>query len=176
MKSSDANLAQFACVYIKKEFVTEDSGLSRDGFSQMSQQLFEFVDFNKSGAYMQSLGYLIVKVFAKVEQLEELLNKTVTWSQNENPLARSFAMYLIEVLADVHIPVELFNKYLTEFANIFSTNLNDPDIRVKVSALKATSSFLTSMQNKEDIKQFSPIIEPMLNTIIDALQQDESIG
>lgn len=125
---------------------------------------------------MQSLGYLIVKVFAKVEQFEELLNKTVTWSQNENPLARSFAMYLIEVLADVHIPVELFNKYLTEFANIFQTNLNDQDIRVKVSALKATSSFLTSMQNKEDIKQFSPIIEPMLNTIIDALQQDESIG
>ena len=28
MKSNDANLAQFACVYIKREFVSEDSGLS----------------------------------------------------------------------------------------------------------------------------------------------------
>ena len=135
----------------------------------MSNQLFDFVDFNKSGAYQQSLGYLIVKVFAKVEQFEEPLNKTVQWSQNENPLARSFAMYLIEVLADVHIPVDLFKKYIQEFANIFSTNLNDPDIRVKVAALKATSSFLTSMQNKDDIKDFAPIVEPMLNTLILAL-------
>lgn len=54
-------------------------------------------------------------------------------------------MYLIEVLADVHLPVELFKKYKAEFATIFQNNLNDPDARVKVSALKATSAFLTSL-------------------------------
>lgn len=42
--------------------------------------------------------------------------------------------------------------------------------------MKATSSFLTSLENKEDTKLFSPIIEPMMNTIIAALQQDEQIG
>jgi len=82
-------------------------------------------------------------------------------------------MYLVEVLADVHVPVELFKKYLGEFANIFASGLNDSDIRVKVSTLKATSAFLTSMENKEDVKEFAPIIEPMMNTIIEALKQDE---
>ena len=62
MKSTDANLAQFACVYIKREFVGME-GFSRDGYTQMSNQLFDFVDFNKTGAFMQSLGFLIVKVF-----------------------------------------------------------------------------------------------------------------
>lgn len=85
-------------------------------------------------------------------------------------------MYLIEVLADVHLPVELFKQYIKEFANIFVTGLSDQDVRVKVSTLKATSAFLTSLENKEDVKEFAPIIEPMINTIIQALQEDEDIG
>lgn len=54
--------------------------------------------------------------------------------------------------------------------------MNDSDIRVKVSTLKATSSFLTSIEDKNDVKEFSPIIEPMVNTIIEALKEDEEIG
>jgi len=176
MRDTNPNYAQFACVYIKKAFVTDDKGISREGFESIREQLFEFVDFNKSGAFMQSLGYLIVRVYAKLEKFEELMNKTVEWSTNEEPLARSFAMYLVEVLADVHLPIELFKKYIKEFANIFVSGLNDSDVRVKVSTLKATSSFLTSLEEKEDVKEFAPIVEPMINTIIDALQHDETIG
>lgn len=85
----------------------------------MKNGLFDFVDFNKQGAYLQSLGFLIVKVYAKLEQFVELMSKTVEWGQSAEPLARSFAMYLIEVLADVHMPVDLFKQYISDFANIF---------------------------------------------------------
>lgn len=177
MKSSDPLIAQFACVYIKWAYVgNEVSTLPRESFEEMKTKLFDFVDFDKQGAYLQSLGFLIVKVYAKLEQFVELMNKTVEWGQSENPLAWSFAMYLIEVIADVHMPVELFKQYVNEFANIFAKGLSDTDVRVKVSTLKAASSFLTSIEDKNDVKDFAPIIEPMMNAIIDALQHDETIG
>jgi importin-5 len=177
MKNPDPLIAQFACVYIKRAFVgTETSNLPRESFEHMKNSLFEYVDFNKQGAYLQSLGFLIVKVYAKLEQFVELMAKTVELGQSQEPLARSFAMYLIEVLADVHMPVALFKQYVADFANIFSSGLSDADIRVKVSTLKAASAFLTSIEDKADVKEFAPIIEPMMNAIIEALNHDEAIG
>lgn len=181
MRHQDPLIAQFACVYIKKAFTPskaeeEDTVLPRETFETIKNNIFDYVDFNKQGAYLQSLGFLIVKVYAKLEQFVELMAKTVEWGQSSEPLARSFAMYLIEVLADVHMPVELFKKYVQDFANIFQSGLNDSDVRVKVSTLKAASAFLTSIEDKNDVKDFAPIIEPMINAIIDALQNDEKIG
>lgn len=169
-------IAQFACVYIKREFVQNDEGLSREGFDSMRDQLFGFVDFSRPQAYLQSLAFLIVKVYAKLEQFENLLEKTGEWGQHKEAKARSFAMSLIEVLADVHLPVELFKKYIQQFATIFQNGLNDATTEVKVSTLKATSSFLTSLQEKGDVKEFAPIIQPMIETIITAMKEDETIG
>lgn len=176
MGGEDNDVAQFACVYIKKQYVNSDAGISREGFESIKDKLFLYVNFDKSAAFLQSLAFLIVKVFAKLEQFEKLLERTTEWGQHSDAKARSFSMYLIEVLADVHIPVNLFKQYISNFATLFQNGLGDDTINVKVSTLKATSAFLTSLQDKQDVKQFSPIIEPMINVMIEALQSDEMIG
>ena len=60
-------------------------------------------------------------------------------------------MHLVEIYANCFLSKELFKKYIKEFDKIFNSGLNDPNGRMKVSTLKATSSILTTFEDKDDI-------------------------
>jgi hypothetical protein len=54
--------------------------------------------------------------------------------------------------------------------------LADSELKVKVAALKATSSFITSLDETELVLQFSDLINTILSTVIEALKTDEAAG
>jgi hypothetical protein len=59
---------------------------------------------------------------------------------------------------------------------IFAQSLTDREISVKVAALKATSAFLTSIDDQDMVVQYIDIIPHLLNTIVEALKSSEDQG
>lgn len=66
--------------------------------------------------------------------------------------------------------------YKDSFMNIFAKSLNDREITVKVAALKATTAFLTSIDDSELVLSYKDVIPHLLNTVVEALQTNEDQG
>lgn len=56
---------------------------------------------------------------------------------------------------------------------IFQKGLNDKDMNVRVASLKAITAFLSGIEDQEVVLGFSPILDVVLTTVVDALQKDE---
>jgi len=78
-------------------------------------------------------------------------------------------MYIFEVVSDCHLSNEQILAYKDSFMNIFAKTLSDRDLHVKVASLKATTAFLTSVDDSDVAMQYAGIIPAMLNTVVEAL-------
>lgn len=79
-------------------------------------------------------------------------------------------MYIFEILADCHLSPEQINLYKDSFMKIFDESLTDREITVRVAALKATSAFLTSLDDSDVVLSYSAIVPNLLNVVVEALQ------
>ena len=100
----------------------------------------------------------------------------VEWAQSDNNSGREFSMYIFEVLSDCHLTNEQLMKYKDSFMNIFAKTLTDRNINVKVASLKATTAFLTSVDDSDMALSYVEIIPHLLNTVVDALKEKEEQG
>ena len=67
-------------------------------------------------------------------------------------------MYLFEVLSDCHLTPEQLTTYKDSFMTIFSKSFTDREVSVRVAALKATTSFLTSIDDSDIVMSYIGII------------------
>ena len=100
----------------------------------------------------------------------------VQWAQSDNVKSRLFAMYLFEVLADCHLAPEQLTVHKDSFMSIFSSMLQDKDVSVRVAALKATTSFLTSIDDSDLALSYASVLPTLLSTVVDSLKSNEEQG
>ena len=98
------------------------------------------------------------------------------WATSESAKGRLFAMYLFEVLADCHLSPEQIKKYKDSFMQVFAGALKDNQVQVRVAGLKATISFLTGIDDSDVVVQYVGIVPAILNTVVEALQENEDQG
>lgn len=121
-------------------------------------------------------GDVLSKIFAKQNKSEDLLKLLVEWAQNDSTNSRLFAMYVFEVLSDCHLTPDQLSTYKDSFMQIFSKSLTDREVTVRVAALKATTSFLTSIDDSDVVMGYIGVIPQILNTVVEALKEDEGQG
>lgn len=85
-------------------------------------------------------------------------------------------MYLFEVLSDCHLTPEQLTNYKDSFMTIFSKSFVDREVSVRVAALKATTSFLTSIDDSDIVLSYIGIIPQIINTVVEALKENEDQG
>jgi len=85
-------------------------------------------------------------------------------------------MYVFEILSECHLTLEQLNADKGNFYSIFEKALSDTDTKVNVAALKATSSFLTSIEDEATLQVFQPLMQLILNTMVEALKTEEEQG
>jgi len=85
-------------------------------------------------------------------------------------------MYLFEVLSDCHLSSEQLTSYKDSFMTIFAKSLTDKEVVVRVAALKATISFLTSIEDTDIVMGFQGIVPQILSTVVEALKENEDQG
>ena len=134
------------------------------------------MDFNQPLTLLKRKGDIISKIYAKQNKSEDLLKLLVDWAGSDNTASRQFAMYLFEVLSDCHLTPEQLSTYKDSFMNIFSKSFTDREVSVRVATFKATTSFLTSMDDSDLVMQYVGIIPAMLNTVVEALKENEEQG
>lgn len=63
-----------------------------------------------------------------------------------------------------------------DFKKIFDKALKDPEVDVRVAALKAITSFVSWIEDQDTVMSFAPVLPTLLNTVVEALQNDEEQG
>lgn len=135
-------------------------------------------DFEKQSInLLKRKGDVLAKIYARQNKNEDLLNLLVQWAQAENNTnSRVLALYIFEILADVHLTGEQMTTYKDSFMTLFSKALTDREVTVRVAALKATTSFLTSIDDSEMVMQYAGVVPQILNTVVEALKENEEYG
>ncbi len=160
MKNTDISVAQLAALMYKKLFLDDSrsEGISESDLEMMKVTVMNTMDFNQPLSLLKRKGDIISKIYAKQNKSEDLLKLLVEWAQSDNVSSRQFAMYLFEVLSDCHLTPEQLSTYKDSFMGIFAKSFTDREVSVRVSALKATTSFLTSIDDSDIVMQYIGII------------------
>lgn len=131
--------------------------LSVDDLDVMKQAVMSTIaeDFSTQNmTLLKRKGDIISKIYVRQNRSEELLKMLVEWSNSESSPARQLAMYLFEVVSDYHLTSEQLTAYKDSFMTIFTKSLTDKELLVRVAALKATISFLTSIEDTDIVMGF----------------------
>ena len=139
----------------------------------MKTTIMSTMDFEQPLTLLKRKGDIISKIFAKQNKNEELLKVLVQWAQAENVKSRQFAMYLFEVLSDCHLTPEQLTNYKDSFMTIFAQSFKDKEVSVRVAALKATTSFLTSIDDSDIVMSYIGVIPQILSTVVESLKENE---
>lgn len=142
----------------------------------MKTAIMSTMDFSQNITLLKRKGDIISKIFAKQNRSEELLKHLVDWASNESSNGRQFAMYLFEVVSDCHLSSDQLTAFKESFMAIFTKSLTDKEVAVRVAALKATISFLTSIEDTDIVMGFQVIIPQILNTVVESLKENEEQG
>jgi hypothetical protein len=163
---------------MKKYFLDDQraENVTNDELNNMKLFVQESLDFAQPISLLKRKGDLISKIYAKQDKNEELLGELLQWANNENSNARLFAMYLFEVLSDVHLTEEQLIKHKDALMMVFSKSFQDDDVKVRVAALKACTCFMTSIDDSDVAMTFKPVVPTLLSTVVEALKTDEDQG
>ena len=175
MSNPKDNIANLSWVLFKKYYLEGDV-VSAETLKLLEENIFNILDFERSNLVLHGQGGVIVRVFGKLNAVKTLLDKIIEFSQNENTATRELAMYMLEILVDVHIPTELAKENIHHFKAIFKQGLEDKELKVRVASLKATSSFITSLDETDVALQLADLVSTILTTVIEALKVDEDAG
>ena len=169
MSSSVENIFQLSTLLFKKTFC-EDAQKFKSYSNEDKNSLITLVkskiDFSgaKSWKSLQRLAEALSPLYQETNLANGVVDILKWFSDQENALSRKFAIFLIEVLCTLNAINEsvLDSGAITNFKNIFSKGLEDPNIDVKVSSLNCVTQFLINISN-EKILQFSELTDKMLS-------------
>ena len=163
----------------KKLFLDDERAdqLSVEDLEHMKMNVMSTIDFNGNSILsLKRKGDILSKIYAKQNKNEDLLKLLVEWASSDLPTSRVFAMYVFEVLSDCHLTPAQLSAYKDSFMNLFSKSLTDRDLQVRVAALKATTSFLTSIDDSDLVLSYMGVMPQLLNTVVEALKENEEQG
>lgn len=60
--------------------------------------------------------------------------------------------------------------------SLFTESFKDPNVKVRTATLKALTSFLTSIDEEDEVMRYAPMMESLLDVVIQVLQEDEEEG
>jgi len=83
-------------------------------------------------------------------------------------------MYNFEILSEYHLSQDHIVKNSQTFLGLFSQTLQEDDISVKVASLKAITSFLSSIEDTDEVVKYKSMMEGLLDVVIQVMQSDET--
>lgn len=126
---------------------------------------------------------IICKCFSKLEnRYGELIKNLVdamkapSTTPEEDVKRKVFALYNFEVLAEYHLSQELIVENSAHFVELFAASLEDPQVEIKVASLKAITSFLSSIEDTENVLTYKSLATKLLQVVIEVLNRDEEQG
>ena len=171
MSSTTENIFQLSTLMFKKVYcddIEKLKALSEEEKNTLLNLVKSKIDL--TGAKSWKSLQRIAEALSPLYQVTNLSNGFVdilSWFNNqENPLSRKFAVFVIEVLCNLSAVNEsvLDGTAINNFKEIFSKGLDDENIDVKISTLNCVTQFLINIINEDILLKFSDLTDKMLNT------------
>lgn len=180
MKQEKPEIRQLAILLLKKTYLEDKEilkYLTADSLNLLEKILKENLDFeNKDWKTLQRTGEALAILFTGSD-LPTCFRDILSWFSSANSSARRFAVFIIENLCELNVITDAIAKNsFAEFSQIFEKGLCDPETKVKVSSLKATSQFLNNISAKETLMKFQGLAPVIIQSLIDVLKADIESG
>ncbi|KAJ3423429.1 importin-5-like [Anaeramoeba flamelloides] len=141
---------------------------SQNQKQKLQDQLLQFI-FNIHDKYLLKRVCDLIQVIAQKNlpqgKWPELIPFIINLAEKEESLLIEINMYLIkELMSSLYV---YFVDEFETFKDIFYhfLNLEYSPLPVRLSTIKATTSFLIKIKDENDIKQLKDLINPILTTI-----------
>jgi len=121
-------------------------------------------------------GDVLSKIYSKLEKKDVFVQYLVSLCGSESPKCRQFAMYVFEILSEMHLSSEELSGAKKDFMGIFERALQDTEVNVRVAALKAISAFMSGLDDSSVALEFATVLPMLLDVIVEALHKDEDQG
>ena len=177
------------CVLLKKYFLdvrpaskltnpdVVATELSAGDLEQLRSSVVESLAFDsQSLSLLKRKCEVLGKIYSKLDRQTDLIQFLVQQQNQADVKCRQFAMYGFEIMSEMHLTSEQLTGAKKDFQAIFEKALVDPEILVRVAALKAITAFVGAIDDQDIVMEFVPILEPLLNTVVKALEADEEQG
>jgi hypothetical protein len=99
-------VASMCCVLLKKYFLDSRAAteLADQDLENLRNALLESIDLDKQPlSLLKRKGDVLSKIYAKLNKTEMLLAYLVQLADHADPKVRQFAMYVFEVLSEIHL-------------------------------------------------------------------------
>lgn len=163
----DAEARAFAPVLLRP-LIEVKSGvyekLEPQAQAAVKAQLLEAVAVEPVAHIRRKIGHLIAELASVSQKFgqswPELLAAVSALTTHADALMRETAFDVLAKLAE-YVP-ELLAPHKESFLALFTTSLNDTSGEVQIASLKAASSFLLTLEERQELVAFAVIINPML--------------
>ena len=180
ISSNDENISQLSSLMFKKVYLENKnimSNLTDEQILQMKNFLKSQITFNqnKSWKTLQRIADNLSHLY-QLSDIKESFSEILNWFNNNEPLARKFAIYIIEVLSDLLVfKNDLVKSNLNDFKSMFNKGLNDNDIQVKVSSIISLTQFIINLNDDSLIEEFSQLIDTLLISVFSVIGKNENL-
>jgi len=179
MSSGVENIFQLSTLLFKKMYCENPETLKSftpEDKSSLISLVKSKIDFSgaKSWKSLQRLAEALSPLYQATNLPDGFVDILKWFSDQSNALSRKFAIFIIEVLCTLNAINEkvLDSGAISNFKQIFSKGLEDPDIDVKVSSLNSVTQFLTNIEGEPILLQFSELADKMLSALIETLKYE----
>ena len=179
MSSRVENIFQLSTLLFKKMYCENPETLKSftpEEKSSLINLVKSKIDFSgaKSWKSLQRLAEALSPLYQATNLPDGFVDILKWFSDQSNALSRKFAIFIIEVLCTLNAINEkvLDSGAISNFKQIFSKGLEDPDIDVKVSSLNSVTQFLTNIEGESILLQFSELADKMLLALIETLKYE----
>lgn len=104
---------------------------------------------------------------------QHLLTKILTLQNADNSKIKIYIMYFIEIVCDFCFDEDQLKKSSAFLIQLFEKYISDTDVAVTISAVKATITFISNIEDKSFIKKFAQILPVLIQNLITAVRQED---
>ncbi|CAG9329231.1 unnamed protein product [Blepharisma stoltei] len=172
MTSSNEDVSGLAAILLKKKLI--DEGIlqrsSRQFHSQLKDSLFSLISPEKSFLFLKRLADVLVNFSILDGWVNELMSFIGQWSTHPSPNLKQFAMYLFELATEYQLTLAILKENANSVMGILWNSLQDPNIFIKLAAIKTMLIFMISLNDESVITNYGQVFEWTINIISQAVE------
>ena len=150
--------------------------IPQETLKNIHNELSGMLNSNFRLIFLKRICDILVIIHNHLNSYQDLMMIINNLSSTADSKIKQIILYILELLCDYCFD-EVLLKSQTEFlTTIFSQYTQDPDYIVRVSAIKATISFLACIEDEKFAKQFKSILPILLQNTVDSIKQDQQAG
>ncbi len=175
-QSSNPAAIQMALFVLKTEFGDKCEQIPAEAKPQLGTLMLSIIQTRGTKVLMNIVAEIMCKIASHDNQHQAFLEQLVQICKSPDAKQRMFGLIAFETMTNGHLDPATVESYASSFLTVFTGLLADPDIQVRMQAVRTTSTFLASIESADLLMKMGGVLSSLMTTMIEALKYDEDEG